>query len=77
MMLPTALYFKDHHPGLVFFFMLVELVFGTLLVCASLCFYILSIQVTGIQSQINLQQHNLAIFREQITRLFAILKRRD
>ena len=75
MMIPTALYFESS--PVVFFLMLVELVFGTLLVCSSVSLYLLSIQVRGMQSLMTFQQHNLSIFHDQIARLFAMFKRRS
>jgi LSD1 subclass zinc finger protein len=75
MMIPTALYFENS--AVVFFLMLVELVFGTLLVCSSVSLYLLSIQVRGMQSLMTFQQHNLSIFHDQISRLFAMFKRRS
>lgn len=74
MMIPTAMYFESS--AVVFFLMLVELVFGTLLVCSSVSLYLLSIQVRGMQSLMTFQQHNLSIFHDQIARLFSMFKRR-
>jgi hypothetical protein len=75
MMIPTAVYFENS--AVVFFFMLVELVFGTLLVCSSVSLYLLSLQVRGMQSLMTFQQHNLSIFHDQIARLFSMFKRRS
>lgn len=75
MMIPTAIYIE--HSMLSFIFILFELVFGTLLVCASVSFYLLSSQVTSLQALMTFHQHNLAIFHDQIARLFTMFKRRD
>ena len=75
MMIPTSIAFKD--PGVVVVLLMLELVFGTLLVCSSVGFYLLNLQVHSLQSLMTFHQHNLHIFHDQISRLFKLLKRRD
>jgi hypothetical protein len=75
MMIPTSMAFKD--PGVVVVLLMLELVFGTLLVCSSVGFYLLNLQVHSLQSLMTFHQHNLHIFHDQISRLFKLLKRRD
>jgi hypothetical protein len=75
LMIPTAIYFKD--PGVTFLLMVIELVLGTLLVCSSIAFYLLSIQVFSLQALLTFQQHNLAIFHDQIARLFGMFRRKE
>ena len=75
LMVPTAIFFKDS--GLAFVLMVSELVFGTLLLCSAIAFYLLSIQVFSLQALMTFQQHNLAIFHDQIARLFGMFRRRD
>jgi len=75
MMIPTSLAFKD--PSDVVVLLMLELVFGTLLVCSSVGFYLLNLQVHSLQSLMTFHQHNLHIFHDQIAKLFKLLKRRD
>jgi hypothetical protein len=75
MMVPTAIYFKDHSV-LLYLLMLVELVFGTLLVCTSISLYLLSLQVFTLQASMTFHQHNLVIFHDQIAKIFGLIKRK-
>ena len=75
MMVPTAIFFKDS--ALAFLLMMIELVLGTLLLCSAVAFYLLSLQVFSLQALMTFQQHNLAIFHDQIARLFGMFRRRD
>ena len=75
MMIPTSIVIKD--PSVVVVLLILELVFGTLLVCSAVGFYLLNLQVHGLQSLMTFHQHNLHIFHDQISRLFKLLKRRD
>ena len=75
MMIPSILYIQNQ--ALLVFFLIMELVFGTLLVCASVSFYLLSSQVYSLTALMTFHQHNLAIFHDQISRLFTMFKRRD
>jgi hypothetical protein len=76
LMIPTAIIFKSEPTALVIFLM-IEVVFGTLLVCASISFYLLTLQVKNLQSLMNFHQHNLHIFADQISKLFYLLRKRD
>lgn len=75
MMIPTSIAFKD--AGIVVVLLMLELVFGTLLVCSSVGFYLLNLQVHSLQSLMTFHQHNLHIFHDQISKLFRLLKRKD
>ena len=75
LMVPTAFFFKDSSLSLVL--MIIELVLGTLLLCSAIAFYLLSLQVFSLQALMTFQQHNLAIFHDQIARLFGMFRRRD
>jgi hypothetical protein len=75
MMVPSLIYIENK--GFLYFILLIELVFGTLLVCASVSFYLLSSQVLSLTALMNFHQHNLAIFHDQITKLFTMFKRRE
>ena len=75
MMIPTSIAFKD--ASVVVVLLMLELVFGTLLVCSSVGFYLLNLQVHSLQSLMTFHQHNLHIFHDQISKLFRLLKRRD
>ncbi len=76
LMIPTAIFFKEQ-PSVMVIFLILELIFGTLLVCASISFYLLSIQVKNLQSLMTFHQHNLHIFADQISKLFFLLRKRD
>jgi hypothetical protein len=75
LMIPTAIFFKE--PTVMVIFLILELIFGTLLVCASISFYLLTIQVKNLQSLMTFHQHNLHIFADQISKLFFLLRKRD
>ena len=76
LMIPTAFVLKDQTIALAICLVL-ELVFGTLLVCSSLSFYLLSLQVQNMQSMTTFHQHNLQIFADQISKLFQMIRRSD
>lgn len=75
LMVPTVLFFDQ--PVLILILLIIELVFGTLLVCASVSFYLLTMQVRNLQSLMTFHQHNLHIFADQISKLFLLLKKRE
>ena len=72
--LPTLLMLKS---PLSFLSLIFELVFGTILVCASLAFYLLSVQVQSMQYMMNLHMNNLRIFADQISKLKLALRRKN
>lgn len=74
LMIPTAIYLQTS--PLVFPLMIFELVFGSLLVCASISLYLLSIQVYSLQSSVVLLQHNITIFHDQIMKVFGLIKKK-
>ena len=76
LMVPTLIMFKEAVPVMVFL-MVLELAFGTLLICASLSLYLLNLQVKSLQSLVTFQQHNLRIVADQISRLFYILRSKE
>lgn len=73
MMIPTSLMFEGSGN---FALLLLELMLGTMLVCASLAFYLLSLQVQSMQHTLNLHMNNLRIFADQISRLRYEMRRR-
>ena len=75
MMIPSIIYVENQ--ALLAFFLIMELVFGTLLVCSSVSFYLLSSQVYSLTALMTFHQHHLTIFHDQISRLFTMFKRRD
>lgn len=75
LMVPTVLMIKEIVPMVIL--LVFELVFGTLLVCASVSCYLLSVQVKNLQSSMNFHQHNLHIFADQISKLFYMLRRKE
>jgi uncharacterized membrane protein (DUF485 family) len=74
-MIPSIIYVENQ--ALLAFLLIMELVFGTLLVCSSVSFYLLSSQVYSLTALMTFHQHNLTIFHDQISRLFTMFKRRD
>lgn len=63
--------------NLMIFLIIMELVMGTLLVCTTVSFYLLSLQVKTMQSTMSFHQHNLQIFADQISKIFQMIRRKD